>query len=80
MAAQYGFEVDDLDAFYYMTEVQTYVWAYAEDGRLIGENILEDPSTRQFWKRAPEDVITEEEAFAILNPMLDEALASSKLR
>lgn len=48
-----------------------------ENARLIGENILEDPSTRQFWKTDPADVITMEEANAVLNPMLDELLATT---
>lgn len=75
MAAAQGLDVDDLDAHYYMTEMMTYVWPYDENARLVGENILEDPGTREFWKMDPADVITKEEAYAILTPMLEELMS-----
>jgi hypothetical protein len=76
VAAARGLEVDDLDAHYCMTEMVSMVWPYDDDAKLIGENVLEDPGTRQVWKLDPAEVMTNEEALAILAPMLDELTAT----
>lgn len=77
MAAARGLDVDDPDAHYYMTEMVSMVWPYNDDAKLIGENILEDPGTRRFWKLDPAEVMTNEEAQAILAPMLEELTATA---
>ncbi len=41
------------------------VWPYSEDGKLIGEHIYEDISTRAFEKVDPPDVITPQRAAEI---------------
>lgn len=73
MAQACGFEVDDLDAHYYMTQYQTQVWRYNRDAKLVGENILEDPGTRTFWKMEPSEVRTVAEQLAVLEAQYQEA-------
>lgn len=77
VAAARGLDVDDLDAHYYMTEMVSMVWPYDDDAKLIGENVLEDPGTRQIWQLDPAEVLTNEEALAILAPMLDELTSTA---
>lgn len=76
-AAQWELEgADDLDATYYMTQKVSQIWLYDQNAKLIGENIMEDPSTRTVWKLAPSEVMTFEESHAINSAMLEELLAA----
>ena len=71
IAAQQGIEVDDPDAFYYLTHIFTMVWIYDEDVRLVSENVFEDLGSRQSWKLDPSEVMTVEEAYGLLVPQLE---------
>jgi hypothetical protein len=51
------------------------VWLYNEDCKLIGEHIFEDTGSREWWKMEPSDVMALEEAYALVQPLLDEELA-----
>jgi hypothetical protein len=74
-AVEQGIEVDDPDAFYYLTHWYSTVWLYNEDCKLIGEHIFEDTGSREWWKMEPSDVMALEEAYALVQPLLDEELA-----
>ena len=77
IAAEHGIEVDDPEAFYYLTHWNATVWLYDEDCKLLGEHIFEDTGSRQSWKMDPADVLSLEEAYARVQPYLDEELAST---
>ncbi|GAA2898236.1 hypothetical protein GCM10010472_65810 [Pseudonocardia halophobica] len=66
-----GSEQYDHDAVYLVRRKFAYVWPYASDGRLAGEQLYEDTSERTIIKVEPEDVITLERARELLEPMLE---------
>jgi hypothetical protein len=76
VAVEQGIEVDDPDAFYYLTHWYASVWLYDEHCKLIGEHIFEDTGSRQSWKMDPADVISLDEAYARVQPYLDEELSA----
>jgi hypothetical protein len=80
MAQAWGFDVDDLDDHYYMTQYQTQVWRYNADAKLLGENILADPGTRTVWKMNPADVRTVEEQLAVLEAQYQQAIQLPEYR
>jgi hypothetical protein len=80
MAQSYGFDVDDLEAHYYMTQYQTQVWRYNENAKLTGEYILEDPSTRSYWKMHPSEVQSGEAHLTILEEQYQEAIQLPQYR
>jgi len=45
------------------------IWDYADDGRLLGENIWVGGSS--FRKCPPDEVITREECMDLLMPLID---------
>jgi hypothetical protein len=74
-AVEQGIDADDPDGFYYLTHWYSTVWLYDGDCKLLGEHIFEDTGTREWWKMDPADVITLEDAYARVQPFLDEELA-----
>lgn len=80
MAKGMGFEIDDLDAHYYMTQYQTQTWCYNEDAKLTGEYILEDPGTRTYWKMDPSEVQSGAEHLKILEEQYQEAIQLPQYR
>lgn len=80
MAESYGLKIDDRDAHYYMTQYQTQVWRYNADAQLMGEYILEDPSTRTCWKMHPSEVKTTEEHLDLLEAQYQEAIQLPQYR
>jgi hypothetical protein len=77
VAAAQGEDVDDPESYYYLTKWYATVWLYNEDCKLIGEHIFEDTGSRQLQKMNPSDVIPVEEAYARVQPLLDEELAAA---
>jgi hypothetical protein len=67
-----GVKVDDIDAYYHFRSRQAFVWPYDENGRLIGEHIYEDISTREFEKVDPADIITPQRAAEIHRMLLEQ--------
>jgi hypothetical protein len=67
---QLGFSVTDVAATYHFWSRQAFIWPYSEDGKLIGEHIYEDISTRAFEKVDPADVITPQRAAEIQKTLL----------
>ena len=63
-----GVPVDDPNATYLVTYLQSMVWHYTDRGLLIGEHVY--GGTRTITKPAPADVITPAEAVEILTPVL----------
>jgi len=66
-----GEDIDDPDAYYQLTHWQASFWPYDEHCKLIGEHIYEDLGSRKITKMDPAEVITPEQARAILAPMLE---------
>jgi hypothetical protein len=64
-------DIDDPDAIYVVKHVLAFHWPYDDDGRLIGEHVYEDTSTRSLEKVAPEDVVTPAMAREALVPQLE---------
>ncbi|GAA2898226.1 hypothetical protein GCM10010472_65800 [Pseudonocardia halophobica] len=69
--AERSAEEYDADAIYLVRRPIAYVWPYAPDGRLQGEQVYEDSSWRSVEKVDPEDVITPERARELLAPQLE---------
>jgi hypothetical protein len=67
-----GEDVDDPDAHYLFSHRISMAWPYDDDAKLIGENVYEDPSTRTIEKLDPADVVTPQQAAALLAPLLEE--------
>ncbi|MEA2141726.1 MAG: hypothetical protein QOI64_156 [Solirubrobacteraceae bacterium] len=69
--AALGFLVDDLRAHYLHRSRQYMLWTYDDRGRLIGENVWEvDPSSAKVIKLDRDDVLTADEARALLDPLI----------
>lgn len=64
-----GVEVDDPDGQYVIQTPCAMYWLYDEDARLIGENVYEMEAGAVI-KLAPEDVLTEEEVWKLVEPYL----------
>jgi len=66
-----GVDVDDPQAFYVQSYYIVAVWHHDSRGRLIGEHLYEaKPGSRTVVKLAPEDVISQQEARAVLDPLI----------
>jgi hypothetical protein len=74
-AERYGVPTDDPDAHYYLTHLFAMVWIYDERARLVSENVLEDAGSRLWWKLDDADVLSPEDAYAMLTPQLEAELA-----
>ncbi|GAA1076151.1 hypothetical protein [Tsukamurella spumae] len=61
----------DKEAFYLVRRRLSFVWPYAEDGRMIGEHVYEDTESKSVEKVADEDVITAARAAELLAPLID---------
>lgn len=75
LLAAAGEQIDDPDATYLVKHLLAMFWPYAEDGRLIGEHVYEDGTSREIMKPDPEDVITPADARSLLEPVLENAPA-----
>jgi hypothetical protein len=53
-------------------------WPYTQDGRLIGEHIYEASGSRRIYKMDPADVISPEQAAAVLAPLIDAQEAAER--
>ena len=62
-------ESDELDDIFIDTSDRVMIWDYADDGRLLGENIWVGGSS--FRKCPPDEVITREECLDLLMPLID---------
>jgi hypothetical protein len=68
-----GHLVDDLDAHYLLRSRQLQLWEYDDRGRLVGENVWEvDPGSTEVVKLDESEVLTVEEARALLDPHIQE--------
>ncbi|MBX5467241.1 MAG: hypothetical protein K6U14_07080 [Firmicutes bacterium] len=67
-----GETVDDPDGWYFLTHWLASIWPYDEQGRLMGEYVYEDTGSRHIEKMDPKDVVTPEQARAILDPLIDQ--------
>jgi hypothetical protein len=67
-----GVKVDDENAYYlYKTYGVQQIWPYDDRGRLVGEDVWEaKPELSEVIKLDPEDVMTTEQAAALLNPLI----------
>lgn len=64
-----GHAVDDLEATYLHRGRQLMMWSYDDRGRLLGENVWElDPTSAQFIKLDPSEVLTVDAAARLLEP------------
>lgn len=77
VALHFGAPVDygDMDAIFIQTTDRIMVWDYADDGRLIGENIWVGGGA--FRKCPEEEIITREECEDLLLPLLDKVPQSA---
>jgi hypothetical protein len=65
-----GVEAEE-DAMYLLKGRVAMVWPYDERGRLVGENVWEyDESEHDLIKLEPDEVLTTEEAAALLEPQI----------
>src|ERR1700722_2085 len=65
-----GIEADE-DAMYLLKGRVAMVWPYDERGRLVGENVWEyDESQHEVIKLQPDEVLSTEEAAALLAPQI----------
>ena len=68
--ARKGFKADE-NAMYLYKAVIEMVWPYDDRGRLIGEDVWEpDPEKAEIIKLDPADVLTTQQAAALLNPLI----------
>ena len=67
-----GIKVDDENAYYlYKTYGLQQIWPYDDRCRLVGEDVWEtSPKRSEVIKLDPADVITTEQAAALLNPLI----------
>jgi hypothetical protein len=61
----------DKDGWYLVRRTFAFVWPYAEDGRMIGEHVYEDPATKTVEKVDASVVITGSRAAVLLAPIID---------
>jgi len=68
--AEAGAPVDP-DAHYLVANVEHMIWPYDDQGRLVGEDVWEiDESQRQIIPLTPAEVLTVEQAAALLQPLI----------
>lgn len=66
-----GAQAVDPDGWYLVRRTLAFVWPYADDGRMIGEHVYEDPATKTVEKVDAGVVITGARATELLNPIID---------
>jgi hypothetical protein len=69
-----GEQVDDPNAMYLLIRRAAVNWYYTDQPLLIGEHAYEDVASRTLRKCAPEEVVTLEEARAVLEPELSRVI------
>lgn len=61
----------DADATYLVRRKLAFVWPYNEEGKMVGEHVYEDCSSKVITKVNEEDVITDQRAAELLAPLID---------
>ena len=67
---QDGIKVDNPDGYYVLRQRYVMLWPYDERGRMIGEQVYENPSFYELREIGEDEFITLDEARARLIPML----------
>ncbi|WP_133169458.1 hypothetical protein [Rhodococcus opacus] len=70
--------IDDVDAWYHVTNLHAGIWRYNTNGLLEGENVYIDSASRRVEKLADDQVLTAQEALEFLQPALEAELASTE--
>ncbi len=76
--AERGEDIDDPDAHYLLVHEIAMFWPYTDDGILIGEHIYEASGSRRIYKMDPADVVSPQQAAAVLAPLIDAQLATER--